>query len=140
MKEKRQSRNKYIGKFLRWKKQMLPQLMIILVHGSKFTVIKKRKKENKTEAQNTFTLSEKDYYRYQIQKGKAWGAWVAQSVKPPTSAQVTISRFESSNPTSGSVLTAWSPEPALDSMSPSLSAPPLLTFCLSVSLSLKNKH
>ena len=33
-------------------------------------------------------------------------------------------------------LTAWSPEPASDSVSPSLSAPPLLTL----SLFLKNKH
>ena len=34
---------------------------------------------------------------------------------------------------SGSVLTAQSLEPALDSMSPSLSAPPLLILCLSLS-------
>ena len=39
----------------------------------------------------------------------------------------------SSNPSSGSVLTTWSLEPASDSVSPSLSAPPLLTFCLSLS-------
>ena len=38
---------------------------------------------------------------------------------------------------SGSVLTAQSLEPASDSVSPSLSAPPLLVLCLS--LSLKNK-
>ena len=36
-------------------------------------------------------------------------------------------------------LRAWSLEPASDSVSPSLSAPPLLAFCLSQSLSLKNK-
>ena len=48
------------------------------------------------------------------------GTWVAQSVKPPTWAQVTISRFVSSSPTSGSVLTAQSLEPASDSGSPSL--------------------
>ena len=57
------------------------------------------------------------------------GAGVAQSVKPPTSAQVMILWFMNSSPTSGSVLTAQSLEPASDSVSPSLSAP----------LSLKNK-
>ena len=66
------------------------------------------------------------------------GAWVAQSVKPPTSAQVMISRSVGSSPASGSVLTAQSLEPALYSVSPLLSAPPLPMLCLS--LSLKNKH
>ena len=60
------------------------------------------------------------------------GAWVAQSVKRLTSAPVTISRFVGSSPTSGSVLTAQRLEPASDSVSPSLSAPPLLTLCLSL--------
>ena len=59
------------------------------------------------------------------------GAGVAQSVKCPTSSQVMISRFVSSGAVSGFVLTAQSLEPALDSMSPSLSAPPLLVLCLS---------
>ena len=71
------------------------------------------------------------------------GAWVAQSVKHLTSAQVTISQFVGSNPLSGSVLTARSLEPAPDSVSPSLSAPPplMLRLSLSLSLSLKiNKH
>ena len=54
------------------------------------------------------------------------GAWGAQSVKRPTSAQVMISWSVSSSPASGSVLTVHSLEPASDSMSPSLSAPPLL--------------
>ena len=66
-----------------------------------------------------------------------WGAWVAQSVKWLTSARVMISQlffFVSWSPTVGSVLTAQSLEPALDSVSPSLSAPPLLVLCL------KNKH
>ena len=58
---------------------------------------------------------------------------MAQSVERPTLAQVTISRFVSSSPTSGSVSTAQSLEPASDSVSPSLSAPPPLMFCLSVS-------
>ena len=48
------------------------------------------------------------------------GAWVAQSVKRPTSAQVMISQSLSSSPASGSVLTAQSLEPLLDSVSPSL--------------------
>ena len=56
---------------------------------------------------------------------------MAQSVKRPTSAQVTVSRSVGSSPASGSVLTAQSPEPASDSVSPSLSAPPLLVLCLS---------
>ena len=68
----------------------------------------------------------------------SWGAWVAQSVKHLTSAQVRISWLVGSSPVLGSVLRARSPEPALDSVSPSLSAPPLLVLCLS--LSLKNKE
>ena len=58
------------------------------------------------------------------------GAWVAQSVERLTSAQVTISRFGSSSPVSGSVLSAQSLQPASDSASPSLSAPPPLMLCL----------
>ena len=65
------------------------------------------------------------------------GAWVAQSVKRPTSAQVTISRSVSSSPASGSGLTARSLEPASYSVSPSLSAP--LPRSCSVSLCLKKK-
>ena len=64
---------------------------------------------------------------------------MAQLVEHPTSAQVMISQFMGSSPTSGSVLTAQSPDPASDSVSPSLSAPPLLALCLSLYLSLKNK-
>ena len=66
-----------------------------------------------------------------VGKRGSWGTWVAQSVKRPTSVQVTISRSVSSSPTSGSGLTAQSLEPASDSVSPSLSAPP--PFVLSVS-------
>ena len=65
------------------------------------------------------------------------GAWVAQSVKRPTSAQVMISWFVGSGPASGSVPTARSLEPALDSVSPSVF--PSLGHTLCVSLSLKNK-
>ena len=61
------------------------------------------------------------------------GAWVAQSVERPTSAQVTILRSVSSSPASGSGLMAQSLEPASDSVSPSLSAPPLFMLCLSLS-------
>ena len=64
---------------------------------------------------------------------ESWGAWVAQSVKHLTSAQVVISQFMSLSPASGSVLMAQSLEPASDSVSPPLSDPPLLTLCLSVS-------
>ena len=65
---------------------------------------------------------------------------MAQSVKCTTSAQVTISWFVGSSPASGYMLAAQSLEPASDSVSPSLSAPPLLTLCfLSLSLSLSQK-
>ena len=47
-------------------------------------------------------------------------------------------RFQSLSPTSGSMLTAWSLEPASDSVSPSLSLP--LPHSHSVSLSKINKH
>ena len=71
----------------------------------------------------------------QDQKGRVQGAVGAQSVRPPTSAQVMISGFVGSGPMPGSVLTAQSLEPALDSVSPSLSAPSLLMLSLSSSLS-----
>ena len=63
---------------------------------------------------------------------------MAQSVKRLTLAQVMILRFVGSSPVSGSVLTAQSLEPASDSVSPSLSAPPSLMLCLC--LPLKNKE
>ena len=62
------------------------------------------------------------------------GTWVARSVKRLTSAQVMISLFVSSSPTSGSVLAVWSLEPTSDSVSPSLSLP-----LPAHALSLKNK-
>ena len=55
----------------------------------------------------------------------------AQSVKRPTWAQGVISQVTSSSPVSVSVLMARSLEPASDSVSPSLSAPPPLVLCLS---------
>ena len=64
------------------------------------------------------------------------GAWVAQSVERLTSAQVMISRFVSSSPALGSVLTAQSLDPASDSDLP-LSLP--LPYLCSISLCVKNK-
>ena len=61
------------------------------------------------------------------------GTWVAQSVERLTLAQVVTSQFVGSSPVSGFVLTAQSLEPASDSVSPSLSAPPLLMLCFSLS-------
>ena len=58
---------------------------------------------------------------------------MAQLAKRLTWAQVMISRFVSLSPASGSVLTAQSLVPASDSVSPFLSAPPLLELCLSLS-------
>ena len=63
-----------------------------------------------------------------------WGARVAQSVKLLTLAQVMISRFMGSSPTSGSVLIAQTLEPALDTLSLSLS------LSLSLTHSKLNKH
>ena len=57
---------------------------------------------------------------------------MAQSVKRPTAAQVMISHSVSSSPASGSMLTAWTLEPALGSVSPSLCSSP--THALSLSL------
>ena len=56
---------------------------------------------------------------------------MAQSVKRQTSAQVRMLQSMSLSLTSGSVLMAQSLEPASDSVSPSLSAPPQLMLCLS---------
>ena len=56
---------------------------------------------------------------------------MVQSVKCPTSAQVTVSRFMGSSPSSGSVLTAQSLEPASDSVSLALCPSP--THALSLS-------
>ena len=63
---------------------------------------------------------------------RSQGAWVAQSVERPISAQVIISWFVSSRPVLSSALTARILEPALDSVSPFLSAPLILTLCLSL--------
>ena len=76
------------------------------------------------------------HIRSRTEEPECGGAWVAQSVKGPTLAQVMISQFVGLSPVSGSVLTARSLETASDSVSPSLSPPPLVLTC---SLSLKNK-
>ena len=68
------------------------------------------------------------------------GTWVAQSVKRPTLAQVRISRLVGSSPTSGSVRTAWSLEPASDAVSLSLNPSWALALSLCLCLSKINKH
>ena len=68
------------------------------------------------------------------------GAWVAQSVEAPTSAQAMISQFMSSSPVSGSVLTVQSLGPASDSVSPSRSNPAPLTLCLYLCLPLSTMN
>ena len=68
-----------------------------------------------------------------------WGVLVAQSVKCLALAQVMILWLMSLSPTSGSVPTAQSLQPALECVSPSLSlCPSLIAICLS--LSKINKH
>ena len=67
-------------------------------------------------------------------KIQSCGTWVAQSFECRTSTRVMISWFVGSSPASGSVLTAWSLEPASDSVAPSSAPPPLI---LSVSVSQK---
>ena len=71
--------------------------------------------------------------QHKKKKKKLGGSWVAQLVKRLTWAQVMISQLVSSSPASGSVLTARSPEPVSDSVSPSLSTPPLFVLCPSLS-------
>ena len=61
---------------------------------------------------------------------------MAWSVKRPTSAQVMISQSVGSSPALGSVLTVQSLEPALESVTPSLSVPSLAH---ALSLFLKNE-
>ena len=78
-------------------------------------------------------------YKFPVLKSISRGAWVAQPVKRLISAQVMISLLVSSSPASGAVLAAQSLEPASDSVSPSLSSPPLLMLSLSLSLSLSQK-
>ena len=69
-----------------------------------------------------------------IQNDISRGAWVAQSLKRLTSALVMISPFMHSSPVWVCVLKAQSLDPASDSVFLSLSPPPPLMVCLSVSL------
>ena len=69
--------------------------------------------------------------------GSVQGAWVAQLVGWPTSAQVMISQFVSSSPALSSVLTAQSLEPASDSVCVCLSLSLPLPHSLSLSVSQK---
>ena len=73
---------------------------------------------------------------YGMLKGDG-GAWMAQLVERPASAQIMDLWFVSSSPMLGSVLTARSLEPASDTVSPSLSVPPMLALSLSRSLKIK---
>ena len=65
------------------------------------------------------------------------GTWVAELVKRPTPAQVTISQFVSSSPPLGSVLTAQSLEGACFRFCVSFSLCPSPTCTLSVPQKLK---
>ena len=67
------------------------------------------------------------------QEGCTGATWVAQSVKRPTSAQVMNAQSVGSSPTSSSVLTAQTLEPASDSVPPSFSVPSSLSLSLSLS-------
>ena len=64
------------------------------------------------------------------------GTWLAQAVEHETLGLGVVSL----SPTSGSVLTAQSLEPASDSVSSPVSAPPMLMLCPSLGLSVINKH
>ena len=77
-----------------------------------------------------FPFTKKEYKTY------TRGGWVAQSVERLTLAQVMVSQFVSSSRMLVSVL-AESLDPVSGSVSPSLSPPPPLMLCLS--LSLKNE-
>ena len=74
-----------------------------------------------------------------VKTGACWNTWVAQLVKHLTLSQVMISQLVSSGPALGSVLTPQNLEPASDSVSPSLSALPLLMRALTLSLSLSQE-
>ena len=88
-----------------------------------------KSKLEKPETEESTTVG---FYLYKVQKSanesmlfRIRGAWVVQSVKHLTSAQVMILRFVSSSPELGSPLSAQSP---------------LQSLSLSLSLSKINKH
>ena len=73
-------------------------------------------------------------------KGNSRGAWLTRSVECPTLALVTISRFVSWNPVSGSVLMTQSLETASDSLSPfSLARPQFYYVSLKKQINIKTK-
>ena len=109
-----------IGSYEKW--QLIP--FSCFVYSSVFICCRR-------DVVNSALLWIRFHFRFQI--SKRWGAWVAQSVKRPTSSQVTISQSVSSSPAWGSGLMAQSLEPVSDSVSPSLSAPPPFMLCLSLS-------
>ena len=113
---------------------IIAKIETILTDGICASNINVTIKYHEYKAERFRSLSKsKDSYLNLLQNDNSRGVWVAQSAEPPTSAQVMISRLVSSSPALGSVLMARSLEPASESVSPSLSAPPLLV------LSLKNK-
>ena len=76
-------------------------------------------------------------FKIQISEAPGWLSWLIVRLQLRS-----ISQVVSSSPTSGSVLTAQSLEPASDFGSPSLCVPPVLTLCLSletISKGLKKK-
>ena len=72
-----------------------------------------------------------------LKKKKPRGTWVAQSVEHPTLAQVMISRFVSSRPALGSLLSASS---LLQIFCSLLAAPPSLVFSPKWTLKKKNNN
>ena len=77
------------------------------------------------------------YIHFNLKNNFSQGHLGGSMVKHLTSAQVIVSPSMSLSPTMGSVLTAQSLDPASNSVSPSLSAPPLLTLSVCLSLSQK---
>ena len=92
----------------------------------------KENKENEEKVINPQKVGQENAWSKSTanRKRQRQGAWVAQLVKRPTSAQVMILRSVGLSPASGSVLTAQSLEPVSDSVSPSLSAPRLFIIYL----------
>ena len=66
-------------------------------------------------------LNNQENKKTRLKNEQNTGRLVAQWVEHPTPAQAMISRFVSSSPALGSALTARRPEPASDSVCPSLS-------------------
>ena len=88
---------------------------------------------------SSLTMKKKKKGPIIIKEKRMRGAWVAQSVKRLTSAQVIISRFVGSSPASGSVLTSQSLE-LLRILCLALSLCPSPAHALSLCLKNKYKH